>query len=63
VVDELGRLDVLLVTVCLEEGALNLGVEDHAPRSRDDQLIVPAVLDRLLELDLLRIERELHLDL
>ena len=40
--------------------ALDLLVEDHAARRRQDQLVLaPAVLDRLLEIDLLGLDREL----
>ena len=37
---------------CLLERALDLGVEDHPAGRGQDQLAVPAVLDRVLEADL-----------
>ena len=60
-VDELGRLELLAVLERLQQGALDLGVEDHAAGRGQDQLVVPAVLDRRLEPDLLRLDRELDL--
>ena len=56
-----GRVELLALLERLEQGALDLGVEDHASGRGQDQLAVPAVLDRLLEPDLLRLDR--HLDL
>ena len=43
------------------QGAVDLGVEDHAARRRDDELVLPEVLDRLLQPDLLRLDGELDL--
>ena len=43
------------------ERPLDLGVEDHAARRREHELAVPAVLDRLLEVDLAGLDRELDL--
>ena len=43
----------------LGDRALDLRVEDHAAGRRQNQLVVPAILDRRLEPDLLRLDREL----
>ena len=43
----------------LVQRPLHLGVEDHAPGRRDDPLAAPRVLDRILEVDRARIDREL----
>src|SRR5207248_7766448 len=60
-VDELvPDLERLLVDRALE-GPLDLRVEDHSARSRQDELAVAPVLDRLLELDLPGFQRELDL--
>ncbi len=45
----------------LEDAAADLLVEDHAARSRHHQLAVEAILDRILEMHLLGVERELDL--
>src|SRR6266545_3817462 len=45
----------------LAERAVDLGVEDHASGRGQDQLAVPLELDRILEVELLRVERELDL--
>src|SRR6185437_14598741 len=41
--------------------AVDLRVEDHAARGREDELALPQVLDRRLDADLLGVERELDL--
>src|SRR5215207_58062 len=58
-VDEIVRRDVVRVAERLVQGPFDLEVEDDAPRRRQDQLAVAPVLDRLLERDLLGVERKL----
>ncbi len=43
----------------LAQRPVDLRVEDHAARGGEDELALPQVLDRLLQVDLLRVEREL----
>jgi hypothetical protein len=45
----------------LDERALDLGVEDDPTGSRQEQIAVPAELDRLLQFDLLGVDRVLDL--
>ena len=51
--------DLALEVDGLGERAVDLRVEDHAAAGGDEQLAVPLELDRILEADLLRVEREL----
>ena len=55
------RAVIAVVRRRLVQRAVDLGVEDHAARRRDDELVLPEVLDRLLEPDLLRLDGELDL--
>jgi hypothetical protein len=55
------RALVAVVRRRVVQGAVDLGVEDDAARRGDDELVLPEVLDRLLEPDLLRLDRELDL--
>ena len=45
----------------VDERQLELALEDHAPGRREAHLVAAPVLDGLLQRDLLRVERELHL--
>ncbi len=56
-----GALELLALVGRLQQGALDLGVEDHAAGRGENELVVPAVLDRRLEADLLRLDGELDL--
>ena len=55
------RAAVAVVRRRLVQRAVDLGVEDHAARRREDELVLPEVLDRLLEPELLRLDGELDL--
>ena len=55
------RAAVAVVRRRLVQRAVDLRVEDHAARRREHELVLPEVLDRLLELELLRLDCELDL--
>ena len=54
------RRDLAVLRERLLERPLDLGVEDHAAGRGQNQLVVPAVLDRRVQGDLLGLERELN---